>query len=87
MLSRLETMVLSAAPLPIEVIRSQIASAIDIMVQPVTMRDRSRRVLEITEVIGVAEGQVILNPLFRYVKKDKMRRTSGSGSWNRPAIV
>jgi pilus assembly protein CpaF len=69
MLSRLETMVLSAAPLPIEVIRSQIASAIDIMVHLSRMRDRSRRVLEITEVIGVAEGQVILNPLFRYVEK------------------
>ncbi|GLI05505.1 type II secretion system protein E [Paenibacillus tyrfis] len=68
MLSRLETMVLSGANLPVEVVRKQIASAIDIMIHLTRLRDRSRRVTEITEVIGVDEGEVKLNPLFRFVE-------------------
>ncbi|REK75668.1 CpaF family protein [Paenibacillus paeoniae] len=66
MISRLETMVLSAAELPLSVIRSQIASAIDIMIHLSRHRDRSRRVTEIAEVIGIEQGEVKLNPLFRF---------------------
>lgn len=66
MLSRLETMVLSGAPLPVEVIRQQIASALDIMVHLQRLRDRSRRVTEISEVLRVENGEVKLNPLFRF---------------------
>lgn len=65
-ISRLETMVLSAAELPLSVIRGQIASAIDIMIHLSRYRDRSRRVSEISEVIGVEQGEVKLNPLFRF---------------------
>ncbi|WP_088831921.1 CpaF family protein [Paenibacillus tyrfis] len=68
MLSRLETMVLSGANLPVEVVRKQIASAIDVMVHLTRLRDRSRRVTEITEVIGVDDGEVKLNPLYRFVE-------------------
>ncbi|KPV56936.1 pilus assembly protein [Paenibacillus sp. A3] len=68
MLSRLETMVLSGASLPVEVVRKQIASAIDVMLHLTRLRDRSRRVTEITEVIGVDEGEVKLNPLYRFVE-------------------
>ncbi|NEN81442.1 CpaF family protein [Paenibacillus elgii] len=68
MLSRLETMVLSGASLPVEVVRKQIASAIDVMIHLTRLRDRSRRVTEITEVIGVEEGEVKLNPLYRFVE-------------------
>lgn len=68
MLGRLETMVLSGASLPVEVIRKQIASAIDVMIHLTRLRDRSRRVTEITEVIGVHEGEVKLNPLYRFVE-------------------
>ncbi|MDO3680078.1 CpaF family protein [Paenibacillus ehimensis] len=68
MLSRLETMVLSGASLPVEVARKQIASAIDVMIHLTRLRDRSRRVTEITEVIGVDEGEVKLNPLYRFVE-------------------
>ncbi|WP_322923135.1 CpaF family protein [Paenibacillus campi] len=64
MLSRLETMVLSGAELPIQVIRQQIRSAIDIFVHVARLRDRSRRVVEIAEVRGMIDGEVILNPLF-----------------------
>ncbi len=66
MLKRLETMVLSAAPLPLEAIRQQIASAIDIIIHLGRLRDKSRRVLEISEVAGYANGEIVLNPLFTF---------------------
>lgn len=64
MISRLETMVLSGAALPVQVVRQQIGSAIDIFVHLSRLRDRSRRVMEISEVCGLVEGEVMLNPLF-----------------------
>ncbi len=64
MLSRLEMMVLSAAALPLEVIRKQIVSAIDIMIHLSRMRDRSRKVMEISEIAGIKNGEIVLNPLF-----------------------
>lgn len=66
MISRLETMVLSGANLPVEVVRRQIASAIDIIVHLARLRDGSRKVMEITEVIGLQDGEVLLAPLFRF---------------------
>lgn len=66
MLSRLETMVLMAFPLPLEAIRGQIASGADILVHLGRLRDRSRRVLEIAEVCGMEGEEVMLNPLFRW---------------------
>ncbi len=66
MVSRLETMVLSAADLPVAVVRQQIGSAIDIFVHLSRLRDRSRRVLEISEVIGIQDGEVVLNPLYEF---------------------
>ncbi|MNG10279.1 putative conjugal transfer protein [compost metagenome] len=66
MVSRLETMALSAAALPFPVIRQQIASAIDIIVHLSRMRDRTRRVTEICEVIGIRDGEVLLSPLYRF---------------------
>lgn len=72
MLSRLETMVLSAAPLPIEVIRKQIASALDIVVHLSRLRDGSRRVMEIQEVSGIADGDIECNPLFTFVEEGEL---------------
>lgn len=69
MLSRLETMVLSGAELPVEVVRKQICSAIDVMIHLTRLRDRSRRVTEISEIIGVENGEVQLNPLFIFVER------------------
>ncbi|MNB81378.1 putative conjugal transfer protein [compost metagenome] len=66
MLSRLETMVLSGAELPVQVVRQQIGSAIDIIIHLARLRDRTRRVVEICEVTGMAEGEVQLNPLFEF---------------------
>lgn len=64
MMARLESMVLSAAELPVLVIRQQIASAIDIVIHLSRFRDRTRKVTEICEVIGVEDGEILLNPLF-----------------------
>lgn len=66
MLSRLETMTLMGADLPLPAVRSQIASAIDILVHLGRLRDRSRKVLEIVEVGGYVDGEIQLNPLFRF---------------------
>lgn len=66
MVSRLETMVLSAAELPVAVVRQQIGSAIDIFVHLSRLRDRSRRVMEISEVAGLRSGEVELNPLYEF---------------------
>jgi pilus assembly protein CpaF len=68
MLSRLETMALSAADLPIQVIRQQIASALHIIVQLSRLRDRTRRVTEISEISGMASGDIQLNRLFEFAE-------------------
>jgi pilus assembly protein CpaF len=69
MLSRLETMVLSGAALPVEVVRKQIDSALDVMIHLSRFRDRSRRVTEITELTGIEQGEIQLNPLFAFVER------------------
>ncbi len=66
MVSRLETMVLMAFPLPLPAIRRQIASGVDILVHLGRLRDRSRRVLEIAEVDGLEGENVKLRTLFRW---------------------
>lgn len=80
MLSRLETMVLSAASMPLQAIRQQIVSAIEIIVHLARMKDKSRKTLEITEVAGIKEGEIILNPLFvfDYGKEDDSRMQCGN---------
>ncbi len=72
MISRLETMVLQgAAGLPLEAIRQQIASAVDIIVHLSRMRDGSRKTIAISEVKELDDrGKVILNPLFKFVDED-----------------
>ncbi|MBB6674778.1 CpaF family protein [Cohnella nanjingensis] len=66
MISRLETMVLSGADLPVPVVRQQIASALDIVVHLSRFRDSSRKVVEISEISGLRDGEVAFNPLFRF---------------------
>lgn len=73
MLARLETMVVGAAELPLPVIRGQIASAIDIMLHLARFRDGSRKVVEISEITGVENGEIIHRPLF-------VHRERGNGS-------
>lgn len=66
MLSRLETMVLLGEDIPLLAIRKQIASAIDIIIQLSRLRDKTRRVTEIVEVTACVDGEIELNPLFRF---------------------
>ena len=72
MLSRLETMVLMGAEIPLVAIRQQIASGIDIIVQLGRLRDKSRKLLEICEVVGIKEGEIQLNPLYRFKELDEV---------------
>ena len=66
MLLRLESMVLMGAELPIRAIRQQISAAVDIVVHLGRLRDRSRRVLEISEVVGMEEDEIRLNTLYSF---------------------
>lgn len=69
MLSRLETMVLTGADIPLEAIRQQIASAVDVIIQLSRLRDHSRRTMEITEVLDYKSGEIRLNPLYHFVEE------------------
>ena len=70
MLGRLETMVLTAADIPLMAVRSQISSAIDILIHLGRLRDRSRRVLAIEEVGGIENGEIAVYPLYRFEEKN-----------------
>ena len=80
MLSRMETMVLMAEPLPLPAIRSQICSALDILVHLERRRDGKRQVAEIAEVLGLEDGNIQLEELFAAGKDGTLeRRASYSG--------
>jgi pilus assembly protein CpaF len=66
MLYRLEAMFLQAADFPIAAIRRQITEGIDIMIHLGRLPDKSRRVLEIAEIAGMKDGDIVLNPLFTF---------------------
>lgn len=86
MLSRLETMVLQgAAGLPLEAIRQQIASAVDIIIHLSRLRDKSRKTMEICEVVGYQTGKgneaghIILNPLYVFTEDENSTLDKVSG--------
>ena len=90
MLSRLETMVLQgAAGLPLEAIRQQIASAVDIIIHLSRLRDKSRKTMEICEVVGYEPGKgnetgrIILNPLYVFVEDENSTLEKVSGELKR----
>ena len=81
MLSRLETMVLTGASgLPLPAVRQQIASALDIIIHLSRLRDHSRKTMEITEVVGMKDGEIQLNPLYVFEedKRSTLEKVSGS---------
>ena len=80
MLSRIETMVLMGMDLPLPAIRRQMASAIDIIVHLGRLRDKSRKVLEISEMSGLRDGEFLLNPLFRFTEEGETKRGLIKGS-------
>ena len=72
MLSRIETMILMGSDIPLAAIRKQIASSIDIIVQLGRLRDRSRRVTEITEVLSSDKEGYVMNKLFEFHERDDL---------------
>ncbi len=84
MLSRLETMVLQGSEgLPLEAIRQQIASAVDIIIHLSRLRDKSRKTMEITEVVGYENGSVVLNPLYVFEEDESSTLQHVSGTLKR----
>ena len=81
MVSRLETMVLMGMDMPLAAIQSQIASAIDIIIQLGRIRDGSRKLLQVVEVKGVENGKVCLHELFRF--REKKEQGSIGGIWEK----
>ena len=79
MLSRLETMVLMGSDLPLQAIRRQISGGIDIIIHLGRIRDKSRKVLEITEVIGYKNKEIVISPIFMFEEtgEDENHRVSG----------
>ena len=71
MLIRLEVMVLMAVDMPVYALRGQIASALEIIVHLGRLRDNSRRVMEIVEVLNVEQGEIKCNTLFKFQEKHK----------------
>ena len=72
MLSRMETMVLMGAEgLPLEAIRQQISSAVDIIIHLTRLRDHSRKTMEISEVMGLKDGEIELNPLYVFEESEE----------------
>ena len=75
--SRLESMVMmSNATLPLEAIRRNIASAVNIIVQASRLNDGSRKIMNITEIMGMENGQIVLQDIFSY-KASKYRDKNG----------
>lgn len=69
MLSRLETLVLMGMDIPIMAVRRQIASAIEIIVHLGRLRDKSRKVLQIVEVLGMQDGEYVTRTLYEFVEQ------------------
>ena len=80
MLSRLETMVLMGIELPLPAIQRQIASAIDIIIHLGRLRDRSRKVLQIVEVLGYQNGEILLQTLYEF-REIEMKDGRIQGEW------
>ena len=80
MLSRLETMVLQGSEgLPLEAIRQQIASAVDIIIHLSRLRDKTRKTIEISEILGYEEGKIKVNPIYWFAEDENstMEKVSG----------
>ena len=81
--SRLETLVLlSGFDLPLKVVREQIASALDLIIQQARLSDGSRKVTSVTEVVGLEGDTIVLNEIFKFDQ-----RQNGTENGSGPAIV
>lgn len=82
MLSRLETMVLMGMDIPLPAIRRQIASGIDLIVHLGRLRDKSRRILEVTEVTGYEDGEILLQPIYIFEETGE-KNGKIQGAWKK----
>ena len=80
MLSRLETMVLQGSEgLPLEAVRQQIASAVDVIIHLSRLRDKTRRTMEISEITGYEKGRIQVNPIYRFIEDEDSTLEKVSG--------
>ncbi|MBR1758332.1 MAG: CpaF family protein [Lachnospiraceae bacterium] len=79
-LARFETLVMMGSEMPLAAIRAQIASAVDIVIQLGRFRDHTRRVQAISEVVGMEDGEIILQPLFLWKEGEDGRDKETGGS-------
>ena len=83
-LSRLETMVLTGSEgLPLDAVRQQIASSLDIIIHLSRLRDHSRKTMEICEVLGYENGEIKLNPIYKFEEDENSTLEKVSGSLKR----
>ena len=80
MLTRLETMILMGMELPLEAVRRQIASGIDIIVHLGRLRDKTRKILEVSEVLGYENGEIRLHPLYRFEEENGEKKEKVIGN-------
>lgn len=87
MLSRLETMVLMGIDMPLPAIKGQIAAGVDIIVHLGRLRNRTRKVLEITEVLDYQDGEIKLNQLYKYDFEEMVLKKTENKLINRTKMV
>lgn len=87
MMLRLETMVLMGYDMPVLAIRQQLAAAIDIVVHLGRLRDHSRRVLEISEVLGVENGEIKMHPIYQFCEDSEEEGNIIGGLKRRDVLV
>lgn len=88
MLKRLETMVLMGMDLPIQAIRGQIASGIQILIHLGRMRDCSRKVLNVDEIDGIKDGEILTHSIYRF-KEIRQSEEEGKviGTWEKTGVL
>ena len=80
-------MIMMGMDLPVSAIRGQLASGIDLIVHLGRLRDRSRRLLEIAEVIGLEDGQIRLSTLYQFEETGEQGNERIEGTWRRRAVL
>ena len=83
MLYRLETMVMMGMDIPSMAVRRQLASGIDLMIHLGRLRDRRRVILEISEVVGCSDGEITVNPLYRFQTMENTKESKVLGAWEK----
>lgn len=81
MLYRLETMVMMGMDIPVLAVRRQLASGIDLMIHLGRLRDKRRVILEVSEIDGCKDGEIVLNPLYRFIEKETDMFGYVTGDW------